>query len=138
MNEPTVVYYEYYPHYMGTLTRRREMPASDLINIASYVLSGADDEDEMFDTIEEFDDYVAELNGKEKGTFAFSNALIDQYANEGVKQAKAMMTALKTKGFWVGEWEEGTHYIALKEQETAAEAALRKIECEHFEESEEW
>jgi hypothetical protein len=123
-----VTYFEYYPHYLGTMSSRVTM--SD-IALGALFLVQQEQADDMFNSICE------ELEKECSCTLYFLSSAI---TNDGMSDrkkdnarfAKRVYQSLTDKGFFVGEVEEGSYYFALAGSETKARAALFNIEAGHL------
>jgi hypothetical protein len=79
-----------------------------------------------------FDDLVD--NCKENGKqYALESILQDNFGSNysGNIRKGEIIRALTINGWWAGDWEEGSAYIALEGKVKAADKALRKIEAGH-------
>ena len=83
------------------------------------------DADDAYEELEEFVETIAKKQ-KEK-TFAIMEALLNFFDNP--RRPSTIANALKKKGVWSGEWEEGS--FAFGTTQNKAREAVRKIEAEH-------
>ena len=127
----TITYYEYYPHYMGTMSatiKFTEAQFKKMIKLAKEAIK-ADKDGEDDTKYEELDDFIEKIAGKQKEKqFALITALTNYF--DSPRRPSSITNALKKKGVWSDEWEEGSHAFSTKGKKVAKEA-VRKIEAEH-------
>lgn len=125
-----LTYLEYYPHYLGTITREIEIPAEWVIDLFEGLKANNRDPDEELtgEMIEDVQDALEEKLGDP--LYAFGNIFYrDTYPNPTFNYKK-VMGELNEKGYWAGEWEEGSHALALPGKRKDALNALARIEAE--------
>ena len=106
-------YYEHYPHYMGTKNSKFAVNISDV--------------DELHDLY--LDQKKRELGDDEEPWYMIVSSW-DNYAfGEIIQEWPAVRKALETKGFWAGQWEEGSHAISMDSMRDAANE-VGKIEAQ--------
>lgn len=122
-----IVYFEHYPHYAaGTIDTKVEITDENFALLLALVES---DSEEGQDLVE------SEGNGTEdffvtkpkRGPYAFEAAVFDY--GDGPQRVKEILRAFKSKGYWAGEWEEGSFAFALEGFEEDAINALARIEA---------
>ena len=126
-----ITYYEYYPHYMGTTSATIEFTKAQFDKIVSLAKAAIKedkngDADDNYEELEEFVETIAKKQ-KEK-TFAFMEALLNCF--DSPRRPSTIVNALKKKGVWADQWEEGSFAFSNKGKKAAKEA-VRKIEAEH-------
>ena len=123
-----ITYYEYYPHYMGTMSatiKFTEAQFNKIVKLAKAAIK-EDKNGDADDSREELEDFVEGIAKKQKQTtYAFMEAVIDS-----PRRPSTIATTLKKKGVWSDQWEEGSHAFSNKGAKVAKEA-VRKIEAEH-------
>lgn len=138
-----VTYFEYYPHYMGTTTAKVQMDVMTFLfaqHAAVDSMRAAETwrEDVKNKKAAEFDFDVLleniEDNVSKKTLYAFSNLLTnDAYVPNKVQAgANRVLADLVAKGFFVGQWEEGSYYVAIEGFEKKAATALAMLEAQHL------
>lgn len=145
-----IMYYEYYPHYRGTLKASIKIDEMMFAMMQTLIADVRDPNLDDDAAEEPFDELLDALETAHPNTtiFALSDALVNgewfgmkgsnQPTNEPParqridKVIKKINRALATKGFFAGEWEEGSFYFCVKGKEKAARSALLAIEHKHF------
>lgn len=122
MKSPTVTYFEHYPHYMGTSNSKATMRIEDLVLLS---LLARDD----MDIFQEFCDHLAAEN--DNSLYAIED-LFDMYS------LRQITNALIKKGYFIGEWEEGSFFVAFKGNERKAKIELALHEARISSESGEY
>ena len=127
----TITYYEYYPHYMGTMSatiKFTEAQFNEMINLAKNAIKAnkADEDDTEYERLDNFIETIAKKQ-KEK-VFAMTDALLNYF--DSPRRPSAIVNALKKKGVWSDQWEEGSFAFSNKGVNVAREA-VRAIEAEH-------
>lgn len=138
-----ITYLEHYPHYMGTMNSTATIAEEDLVLLATLV---ADDSEEAKEVLHEmngeFDaDGEGILNVKQGNPCAFEILLKGDYGQTPQRAAnhwKQVWKALRTKGYWVGQWEEGSYGLAAPGYERKAIAAIAHLEAEIAEDTFDW
>lgn len=131
-----VIYFEYYPHYMGTLeatVRFTPKQFEELIGLAKAAVKEAEDDGPADVALEEYIDEIEEAAGVT--LYSIRDAVTGAW-DEAKRRPTTITTAMKKKGLWSGEWEEGSHAFATTERK--ARKAVAKIEAKHHEEEMWW
>ena len=128
----TVTYFEHYPHYMGTknaTVKFTQKQFDELIALAKVAIK-ANKADADFDIEDaEIFNVIEAIEKKEKVTlYALADALVNFF--DSPRRPSTITTALKKKGVWSGEWEEGSFAFSNKGA-AAAKKAVAKIEAKH-------
>ena len=123
-----VTYLEYYPHYLGTITREVEFDVMDLLSALKAATYEDEEAGDIADALEE--SVSDQLNNGKRFLYALGSVLVDY--NNGANYKK-IVNALQKNGVWVGEWEEGTHALALEGKRSQAFQALAAIEAKYKE-----
>jgi len=129
----TITYYEYYPHYMGTMDAIVEMTESEfdnLIALAENVDATDHNDDDALEALEEACETAADK--ADVKCYAFIDAFTGYWNDERGVPAAIVKKLAKKKGTWSGEWEEGSFAFSVKGAE-AARKAVAKIEAGHLE-----
>ena len=118
-----IVYYEYYPHDMGTMIARVVLPLEVLL-LGREVAKDCNKNPDLVDLLPDLEDSKDEAV-KEKSCYFFYEAMRDSWT-----------VNLERKGWHHGLAEEGSFFWALPEFEDVALKALKKYEAKVFLEGE--
>lgn len=129
-----ITYYEYYPHYMGTTTATVSFTRNqfdELLDLAKVIIKNHKDgndegEDEAQYKLDQIIDEIEKKQGVE--IFALGEALLNYF--DSPRRPSTIASAIKKKGVWVGEWEEGSFAFATTKKK--AVDAVRQIEAKHL------
>lgn len=129
----TITYFEYYPHYMGTMSSTIELDEDQMesLLVLATDLSVNPDSDDAYEKIDEAVDAIADENGCT--LYALVDALTGNWENAKDRPAKIVKKLEGKKGVFAGDWEEGSFAFSVK-GEKAAKKAVAKIEAKHLEE----
>ena len=126
-----ITYFEHYPHYMGTMNatiKFTDKQFSKVIELAKAAIKESkvvpDGESDAAIALEEFTNAIAEKQGMQ--IYALEEALVDYF--DSPRRPASITNALKKKGVWSGEWEEGSFAFSNKGVR-AAKKAVAKIEA---------
>ena len=126
-----ITYYEYYPHYMGTksaVLKFTEAQFDKIVKLAKATIKENKNGD-ADDSYEELENFVEGIAKKQKETvYAFMEAVLNYF--DSPRRPSTIANALKKKGVWSDQWEEGSFAFSNKGAKVAKEA-VRKIEAEH-------
>lgn len=129
----SVFYYEYYPHYMGTMDVTLKFTNKEFEELISKVKAmiklHKTDSEAAYDMMDEIMDYAESKRTTKDTVFALMDALVDHF--EKPRRPSTVANAIKKKGVWSGEWEEGSFAFATTERK--ARKAVAKIEAKHVE-----
>lgn len=120
-----VIYFEHYPHYLGTMNatvRFTPKQFEDLIDLAKKALKGDDDAEELLE------DRIDEIQSEQGATLYALSVALTNYG-DSPRRPSTIMSALKKKGEWADDWEEGSHAFATTIRK--ARAAVAKVEAKH-------
>lgn len=117
-----VYYYEYYPHFMGTMIATVKMTEAEFEKMCVIGKELAKHNDDAYD---EYYDFVEVLEKRNK-TRIF--AMCEAFDARG--RSARISKKIGAGEVWSGEWEEGSFAFAptLK----AAKEAVKKIELKHI------
>ena len=119
-NNMSVTYFEHYPHYTGTMNvtiKFTDKEFDNLVDVAKQSIKS--DSEAIYDLVEKIE--------KENGVSIY--ALVSAFTDKA-KRPKTITKALKKKGVWADEWEEGSHAFSTKGSKSARKA-VGKIEAKH-------
>ena len=135
----SVTYYEHYPHYMGTLNAEVTFTNKEwkkLITLSKAAIK----EDKALgggsgDAADAFEDFKDEMEKKCGSTlYALDNAILNCY--DSPRRPSTVANAIKKKGVWSAQWEEGSHAFATTAKK--ARKAVGKIEAKVAEDEFDW
>jgi hypothetical protein len=128
-----LTYIEYYPHYMGTLRTTAQIALEDFI-LLTEIEAANEGDDEPLDFYS--DEALKNIKRNNKlGPYAFDSFISNDCEATGdpVKMrahVRKILKHLSTKGYWAGQWEEGSFAIALPNKTKEAAAAIARIEAQ--------
>lgn len=118
-----VYYYEYYPHYMGTMIATVKMTMKEFEQLCALgkKIVGLNED-------EAYDEYLEFMNALEAKNNAEIYAMDEVFAVRG--RSTRILNKVQKGEVWSGEWEEGSFAFASKLRD--AKDAIRKIEGKHI------
>jgi len=127
-----ITYFEYYPHYMGTMTATvqfTEKQFDKMLELAKGAIKEHKDGDgDDRPAYQKLDDFVTAIEKDKKVTvYALTEALLNYFGSP--RRPSSIKAAIKKKGVWAGEWEEGSHAFATTKKK--AQDAVKAIEIKH-------
>lgn len=131
----SIVYYEHYPHYMGTKTAEVKFTNKEwekLLTLSKAAIKEDNDLDGApGDAYDAFEDFKEKLEKKSGDTmYALDFAMLDYF--DSSRRPSTIANAIKKKGVWSDKWEEGSHAFATTAKK--ARKAVGKIEAKMAEE----
>ena len=125
----SVIYVEHLSHYMGdqnNMITFTDKEFNELIEKAKECIKSKKNGNDNAD--DDFDDYLEEVEEKKGRQFALGTALLNFF--ESPRRPSTISTALKKKGVWSGEWEEGSY--AFGKTKKKAQNAVIEIETKYL------
>ncbi len=134
-----ILYLEHYPHYSGNTTNSTAEISEENLMVLSLF---AEDKEDLLSDLEIDEVEEEALDAGEIGCAFFDLIKGGGYGEDkhlhAAKYWKRVWRALKTKGYWVDEWEEGSHGLALPEMKEEAVNAIARQEARISQDSFDW
>jgi virulence-associated protein VapD len=119
---------------MGTKTAKVQMEVETLLLAQHAIVNGMREEESTatYELFEAIQDGLEEEFGCT--LYAFNNVVVNNEDDTEKLQQSAdkVLRSLARKGFFVGQWEEGSYYLALKGFEKLAAVAQARLEAKHL------
>lgn len=112
----SIVYYEYYPHYQGTMTAKVVLDDTTFALLLT-LMKDANADEALDELVEEITD-----NSKE-ALYGLGSVTCEEWIT-----ARKILNGINKNGYFVSQWEEGSFYFAEKDKTKEAKAALVLLE----------